>query len=314
MDLKDFIELVKALAWPAVAAMALIGFRKSLHRLIEQLGQRAKKLSVFELSIELSTVPEFAPAWSGPHLSDVRQLSPAEEFSSGAMVLFEQIQSESASDYAVIDLGAGQQWLTSRLFIFAIMLGRMRGLRCFVFVETAGEIRRRFLGTASPNDVRWALARRYQWLEAAFLKACAETGNLEIRSRHGAFEPWTATQVVNGFLREIQRDQLPDTEPEEWVALGKRQLWERARWLDGARCERVLSGVILDSWVQDSPDALAIERVRAVLRRPGPVVAVVDEARRFKSLVDRRALLEQAAARLSEVPDRPWASAGKESA
>jgi hypothetical protein len=303
--MNQIVELVKALAWPMVFVGALVGFRKPLQQLIAQLGQRATKLSVFNLSVELSTIPEFAPAWSGPHLSDVRQLSSADEFSSGAMALFEQIRAEGSSDYAVIDLGKGQQWLTSRLFIFAIMLERMRGLRCLVFVEETGNVRRRFLGSASPNDVRWALARRYSYLETAFLKACSEKENLEIRSPQGALDPWVATEVVNAFLKQIQSDLLPpDADPEDWITIGQRALWERARWIDGGRFERLFRDILLESWVKESPDASPSERVRAILRRPGSVVAVVDGECRFKSLVDRMALLEEAASRFAEVSGR----------
>src|SRR5437868_4459219 len=120
----DFIELSKALAWPIVVLVAFVIFRKILPSLIAELSRRATKLSVFQFTVELSTVPEFKPAWSGPHLSDVRQPSPAEEFTSGAMALLEEIKKDNASDYAIVDLGDGQQWLTSRLFIFAIMLKR----------------------------------------------------------------------------------------------------------------------------------------------------------------------------------------------
>src|SRR5438094_3640888 len=260
MDFKDFVELVKALAWPTVVAVALVAFRKPLQRLVGDLGRRATKVTVFDVSIELASVPEFAPAWSGPNLSDVRQLSPADEFSSAAMALFDQIRSGTGSDYAVIDLGTGEQWLTSRLFIFAIMLERMRGLRSLVFVETAADIRRRIVGTASPGQVRWALAQRYPWLEPAFAKAYGSIGAVQIQSQYGALEPWTATQVVNAFLREIQRDKAPDADNEEWVALGQRQLWEHARWIDGARCERVLSKALQRSWVTDSASVPSADR------------------------------------------------------
>jgi hypothetical protein len=61
---------------------------------------------------------------------------------------------------------------------------------------------------------------------------------------------------------------------------------------------------MLESWVEESLDASPRERVRAILRRPASVIAVVDGDRRFKSLVDRLALLEQAAAQFAEVSER----------
>jgi len=49
------VEAVKALAWPIVAAFALYLLRRPLAELVGQLARRAKKLSVFEVSVELAT-------------------------------------------------------------------------------------------------------------------------------------------------------------------------------------------------------------------------------------------------------------------
>lgn len=104
--------------------------------------------------------------WTSTHYGgrfDLRKITPASElivFTSDSFDIFWQFKDDETFDYAVIDLGKGQEWLTSRLYIFAIMLERMRGLRCFVFLETKDEIDQRFLGIASPREVRWALARR----------------------------------------------------------------------------------------------------------------------------------------------------------
>ncbi len=61
--------------------------------------------------------------------------------------------------------------LTSRLFILSVILSRMRGLRAFVFVETAGHIRRRFVGVCDSDAVHWQLASRFPWFEAALAHA-----------------------------------------------------------------------------------------------------------------------------------------------
>jgi hypothetical protein len=63
-------------------------------------------------------------------------------------------EGDEAFDYAVFDLGDGRKWLTSRLFVFATMLERMRGIRCCVFLESSGVVEKRFVATASPNAVR----------------------------------------------------------------------------------------------------------------------------------------------------------------
>jgi hypothetical protein len=300
VEFKDIIALINAIAWPAFAVITLAVFRKPLLRLFQEIGKRVTKFSAFDVSIELTKVAEFTPSWSGPYLSDVRQLTPADEFSSAALALFEQIESDVASDFAIIDLGVGQQWLTSRLFIFAILLERMRGLRCFVFVETRGNVRRRFVGTATPVEVRWAISHKYPWLEAAFAKSYSALPDYQIRSIHGSIDPWKATQIVNAYLSEIQQDHEPDSDQIEWVCLKQQQLWEHAKWISGSRIDRLLGSILNDSWFLDSPDISNEEKTKAILRRKGQFVALVDEERKFRRLVDRQDLLEKVAHRVGQ--------------
>ncbi len=298
-EFRDLVELVRALAWPVTVIAAVFFFRKPLSQFVSNLGQRVKKFSIFEFALELSSVPEFTPSWSAPSLSDVRQPSPADQFSSYAMALIEQIRSDAASDYAVIDLGTGQQWLTSRLFIFAVLLQRMRALRCFVFVETAGETHQKFIAMASPEGVRWGLARRYPWLEQAFAQSYGNLWNYQILSNSGALDTGLATQLVQSYLQKIQQNSAPTTDESDWVKLGTQETWEHAKWIDSPRLERVLHAFLDDSWILDTPDAISSERTKPVLRRRGSFVASLDQDKKFKSLVDRQALLEVLAQRFA---------------
>jgi hypothetical protein len=296
VEFKDFVDLIRVSAWPVTIAVALVMFRSQLSEFLGSVGQRVKKLSIFEFALELSAVPEFTPKWSAPFLSDVRQLSPANEFASGAASLLDQIRNDAASDYAVIDLGGGQQWLTSRLFIFAVLLGRMRGLRCLVFVETSGETRRRFIGVAAPEGVRWGLARRYPWLEKAFVSAYSQLGDYQIQSNYGALESAQAIELVQKFLEGVQKIPLEGVSL-EWTSVGEPALWEHAKWLDGARLERVLHDFLDVSSMPEFPDMPPADRAKAALRRGGAFVALVGDGERFKTLVDRHALLEKLAER-----------------
>jgi hypothetical protein len=304
ITLSEFNELVKILAWPIVVLIALVVFRKILPPLILELGRRATKLSVLQFTVELSTVSEFKPAWSGANLSDVRQPSPAAEFTSGATALLEEIKKDDASDYAIVDLGEGQQWLTSRLFIFAIMLKRMRGLRSFVFLETSDEVRRKFVGIASPDEVRWNLARRYPWFEDAFAVAYSKLPNRQIQSHNGSLEVGLATELIRLFLEGVQTAQEPKPLTDEWVTLKGSQKWEHAQWINGTILTSIFRDILQESWMPESLDMSASERAQGVLRRKGPFVALVEDGRRFKSLVDRQALLDQVASRVSEIRDK----------
>jgi hypothetical protein len=167
------VQLVGALAWPAAILAAVVLLRKPLASLLEDLGKRATKLSIFQFAVELATVPELAPSWNVPG-GDVRQLTRADVFDSATMSLFQELSGAGASDYIVVDLGGGNQWLSSRLYIFVLLLQRMRRLTSVVFTAAKGDETGVFIGIADPARVRWALAMEYPWLESAFARAYAQ--------------------------------------------------------------------------------------------------------------------------------------------
>jgi hypothetical protein len=321
----NFVDLVGALAWPLVILSVIILLRKPLGHLLEDVSKRATKLSLFQFSVELSTVPQLAPSWTVAG-DDVRQLTRADVFDSATMTLFQELSSAGASDYIAVDLGHGDQWLSSRLYVFALVLQRMRGLKSVVFTATQGEETGVFIGEADPARVRWALAMAYPWLESAFAHAYAEIAPSQppssarlIVSTEGALEPWAANNLVRAFLTEIQfpRPVVPPPGqpppalapgPPEWIELpsaspAQGPLWERAAWLSASLLEQILGrpGLARDSAFADSPDLPSEERVRAIARRSGQFVPLVAaHTGRFTGLVDRRALLEAIAKTYAE--------------
>jgi hypothetical protein len=219
------------------------------------------------------------------------------------MDLLKAIEGEGAADYVVVDLGSGENWLTTRLFVLAVLLRRMRSLRTFVFVETRDGIDGRYLGVRSPEAIRWLLAREYSWLEAAFATAYAQIPNFEIRSESGALEPFVAGTVVEQFLRD-PRIQMPIPPPnDEWVRVSSGST-EHARWINRALLERLFNVSPLRSSVEDDETLTSTERTAAILACEGPFVAIVDRDRRFKTLVDREALLERTARLVSSPQNR----------
>lgn len=306
IDWKLVVEFVTAIAWPLVAAFALYLLRRPLIELVSQVAHRARKLSVFEVSVELSTLPELHTSWSAGSV-DVRQLSSSQIFDSFSQTLFEELLKPTQADYAIVDLGDGKKWLTSRLFVFALILGEVRGLRAFVFVEQAGWIRRRFLGIATPANVRRSLGARYPWLEEAFARALAAQyqnkpndmpGNSTFLNQLSPLSHDGQSRVkdfVKSFVENLQRvTEPPIHEKESYLELNTvPPKKERTQWIDGERLERDLGGSLDYGWYDDSPDTPRNLRVEAILRRTGPFIALVDSDRRFQRLVDRNALLDQ---------------------
>jgi hypothetical protein len=168
------VEVVKAVAWPMVAVFALYLLRRPLVELVAQIASRASKFSLYNVSVELAVLPELSASWTVGS-TDVRKLTSSLIFDSPSQALFQELLKPGKADYAVIDLGHGREWLSSRLYIFALVLGEVRGLRAFVFLESASGNRRRFLGVATPANIQRGLSETYPWLEEAYFRAA--TGN-----------------------------------------------------------------------------------------------------------------------------------------
>jgi hypothetical protein len=306
IDWKLVVDLMKALAWPGFSVFAVFLLRRPLAELVAQIARRARKFSVYEISVELATLPELSSSWSAGS-ADVRQLTSSQVFDSASQTLFQELLTQGQADYAVVDLGTGHKWLTSRLFIFALILGLVRGLRAFVFLETSSVTRKRFLGVATPSDVYRLLAVRYPWLEEAHLRAAASQYGAVADEKPGisrfsnqlpvffASDQWRITSFVNAFISNIQRTTPPpDDEKTAHLEIGTSpQTWERAHWIDGERLERDLAGALTYAWCEESLDQPESSTADSIIRRSGDFVAFVDKDRRFLRLVDRHALLER---------------------
>ena len=302
---QQVVDLVSALAWPAVVLILLVAYRRTLPDLLAGVLGRTTRLSVFQVGIELAPAPE---SYARGFVADVVESGRAIYQESGISGVLQEIAKEGRSDYALIELGSGNRWLTSRLFLFAVVLERMRGLRCLVFVARGSH-----LGLAAPAAVRWTLAQSYPWLEDAYAAAYGELAMRRIRSTDGALEPVDAQDLIGRFMERIQPTpenlplpagkQPPKPVGAGWVYLERLQRWERAEWIEPDRLGAVLHGALETEPVQASADVSRRERAAAVLRSSGAFVALVDGKRRFKTLADRTAMLERLAAEKAE--ERP---------
>jgi hypothetical protein len=315
MDLSNVLKIVATVLWPAVAVVALLLFRLPVMRLANEIAARTRKVSFKGVSVDLEALPALSPTWdvsSGFATQDVRRLTSSELFDSSSTALFEQLLHPRQSDYAVVDLGRGQQWLTSRLFIFSLILGEVSHLKALVFLETTIAVRRRFLGIAAPGSVHAALAQQYPWLEQAFALAYAArypplnpdaTGQSTLTSMPyilDASQSAAISQLVRSYVTNIQRQtDPPPSELDSYLSFltpsqpppGMKTLWERGQWIDAEKLERDLSGCLEYSWYSDVPDVSQKARIEGILRRRNRFVALVDEDRRFTGLVDRHALV-----------------------
>ncbi len=233
------VELVKALAWPVVALVMAFTFRRPIAAFVSALGSRITKLSMFKVELEL--VPA-SPATVTPLLDDIRTATNPATINDSTHRMLVDVQAGAPADYALVSLGDGGEWLTSRLYVATVMLERMRGVKVVVFVEQTPASPQRFVAVVPVGQLRWAMAQRYPWLEAAWTRALVSlypqvwpprpegltptqtwppalppgaqwptdpktlaTPTRVIVSDSGGFEPNTARQLVSGFIESLQR-------------------------------------------------------------------------------------------------------------
>jgi hypothetical protein len=317
----DIAALISALAWPLVVVVGLLAYRKSIPELVGAIGRSVRKLEVPGFSIELATAVPATSEWQGgPKALDLRRSATAVEVSDSTAAAFTaQLIEGGVGDYSEVDLGRGREWLTSRLYIMAILFPRMKGVRTFVFLETAGEVRKKFLGFADPAAVRWALAKQYPWLEPAYANAYASVlPNSIVVSNAGRlglpankYDPAPGVQLLQKFLENIQSPPLPAPlpgpppvppalpgPPPGWVEVSETPPYtlEQAHWLTGELLEELLKPDLDMSAVAD-PGATAktADLVGAIAAQPGGYVAVTRSDGRLEYVVNRLALVDQVA-------------------
>jgi hypothetical protein len=327
--LGDIADLVSAIVWPAVILGVVWFLREPIRALADRVSTSAQSLSVGAqgLSVQLGATVSHVPGEAETALAGVRRPDQAPAVvDSAALTMFAQLELEAPAPYLTVNLGAGREWLTSRLFIFAILLRAMRRTRVLVFLETAGETRGRFIGMATCERVRWSLAHAYPWLEQAYAEAYATAASVPpLPNEEAAFVTDTmgrlrqsgAHKIATDFDFALQANPPPITAgppPADWVVEQRPSglFAEHATWLSGADLERLLGDALHRfAYVREDTPGEPADRARAALRVPDEdAVALVDENHRFRELiVDRREALEALATDAIRRDDR-----GEESA
>ena len=137
---KEWVEIAKAAFWPAVVAFAVAIFRRPFSRMLEGLGNRVAKLSIFDVSIELVSVTTRPLSFYDINI-------PTDNLEHGGftptdiMTLVNHIRTVGLPYFLVVDIGDGRRWLISRLLLFTFVLWRierenqprLRGLRRKMF-------------------------------------------------------------------------------------------------------------------------------------------------------------------------------------
>lgn len=295
-----WVSLTEKIAWPAMALVGLLVFRKPLSNFLDVVGKRATEISIGGLGIKLPTMSE------APLSDDVLTFKATDALTvindSAKRTLFNMFQRKEKFEFAVINLGRGLEWLSSRLYIFALMLQRMKGLKCIVFVAAGASTDKQFIGITTPEKIRWSLAQFQPWLETAYIQA-QQGPAMAIQDEYGGVIPDTGEQIVRNFLTAITTTVPPpvDKTP-EWVLLGTNQQWEHAVWLSREYLEPVVGFVL---WKDSVVSSELKKEAKDLIHCSAPFVAKIKKNGEFVSLIDRVAFLDEVA---TKIADRPAAN------
>lgn len=300
---QTFIDLIGTLAWPILVLIGLLLLHKPLGAFLTDIGKRASEISVGVFSLKLPTIAE-API--GGDVVAFKAMEGSQVANDSAKTtLFKEFRTPGYRQFLVIKLGSGYEWLSSRLFIFALMLQRMKGIRAVVFVEyvssAAGSSDMHYVGVSTPEQIRWGLAKAQPWLEFAYAAAYsgyiasfAVPGATLITSSSGALEANLAENVVRGFVRNLLWTAPGKPVGEDWIQLGTG--FEHTTWVDSSFVRGILGDNLWTDTV--SSDRADPDKVKLLLRKRWPYAAVVQPNGDFVSLVDRIKLLQEMGERL----------------
>jgi hypothetical protein len=146
----DIAAVLSAVIWPVMVLSRLLTFHNRIPALVEGLSRRITKLEFAGITLGLAVAKPFVPEWGRPPRAlDLRHRMTAIQVNdSNARTFLSQLTEEGTADYVQVNLGTGKEWLTSRLCIMAIVFARMKGIECFVLVETEAfrSVRKHYVG------------------------------------------------------------------------------------------------------------------------------------------------------------------------
>ena len=332
----DVAAMLAATLWPLVLMIVLLMYRKEIPRLTKSVLGRVTKLAFAGAEVQLAEVKSITPAWSGSSGGlDLRHQARATEINDSYVGTFmTQLRDAPMAEVAEVNLGQGQDWLSSRLYIMAILFARYKGVEALVFLDTVMGRTRRYVGWADVDKIRWALAHQYPWFEAAYASAYhklqgatvpgqnlagGQRPSVRVTNRYGrmgtVYDPTDVRpgiDLLQEFLSEIQSPPQPpavlqpiNLAESEWVQLERKEphdvdTYEHAEWIDSNDVAELLGDDLYHASIREGQlKALSpTKQYEAILSKSDQYIALVDEVGRFKGLLNRCAILGQAVTQL----------------
>ncbi|WP_425084948.1 hypothetical protein [Ruegeria profundi] len=308
----DLVNFVSTIAWPVVALILLLAYRDQISSIAKRTLPNVTRVSFGSFALELSeSKAQEAKIQYSDNRMDYRKSGTAAHVIDSTSAMFrEQLEASDKADYAVVDLGRGNEWLDSRLFILSVLMAELRGIRAIVFLESVTDARRSFVGVADAGAVYRNLGAKLPWLEEAYRRAMTTIPEKSL------LEVFAAQQVLSNYLTLLQKQQgianlvgnpplsggtvfsPEDFEDEDGVLVSDPDdppvMVEHASWLNGDRLESLLGDDLDTSSIRKSElrGLSEREKVGTILSEPGPFIAITRRDNRLEDLIVRKRLMD----------------------
>lgn len=213
--LPEITSLVGTIVWPLVLIVVVWIYRRQIPAVANAVGQRISRLSFAGAAVEFTTASEApADAVSGVTAFIDARTTGAIASSAGPNDAGSSMQAAiytTDADFVKINLRAGDGWLTSRLYLFSLILAAAHVKR-LVFVAHTQRGPETFVGTAEPRAVADRLGHRYGWLDFAFVDAQTAVAGAPLTPRppDPMADPEWASFVASQFLAHPLIRRQPD--------------------------------------------------------------------------------------------------------
>lgn len=240
-------------------------------------GDRLTKVKLFEFEVALSESTTSISQVLPNELKDIGRLQLG---SSLAPDIIKQVryalESTAREELVEVNLGNGQNWLATRLYLLAALAEGFTDIKRIVILENREGKERCFLGFVPPQTIRRALARRYPIIERAYVQAHQQYITTASKDVIDPIEEIEST--VQNFGSALQLQSSGDEA--ELRHAGIRE------WVDGELLDNILNlhpQIQSVAWSGEPANPLIIYQI---LNCNGPFVALVHN-QKLKRVVDR---------------------------
>ena len=244
---------------PSLIAAAVI----AAPLVIALIGDRITGIKVLSMEISLSEVSLVLDDDLSRNMQELAEMGPS-AMPAIAQRIARSIAAPEERLLLRVDLGDGERWWSTRIFLLAALAADYTSMRSLVFVHGGQD--RHFLGFAEPVQARSAMARVFSQYETAYRA---------LRSEARA-NPTGEAEEVNFILQQWPgKFNWNESAAKEFATPGSLSAW--------------LDSILDDSSIEWQGTQLSMLVRYDILGRPGPYVALTSNGR-LRAVVDRAAL------------------------